>query len=73
MTDTTSEPAEADPATTATESLRESFRPLTMLSRRNDIALALGIICILVVLLLPMPTWMLDFSLALSITFSVII
>ena len=30
-------------------------------------------VCILVVLLLPMPTWMLDFSLALSITFSVVI
>jgi len=73
VTDTTSEPPGADPATTATESLRESFRPLAMLNRRNDVALALGIICILVVLLLPMPTWMLDFSLALSITFSVII
>ena len=46
---------------------------LDMLKNRGDIVLALGMICILVVLLLPMPTWMLDFSLALSITFSVII
>ena len=41
--------------------------------KRGDIALALGVIAILVVLLLPMPTWLLDFSLAISITFSVII
>ncbi|MEC7301449.1 MAG: flagellar biosynthesis protein FlhA, partial [Pseudomonadota bacterium] len=41
--------------------------------KRGDIALALGVIAILVVLLLPMPTWLLDFSLAISITFSVVI
>ncbi|MBE7638574.1 flagellar biosynthesis protein FlhA [Sneathiella sp. P13V-1] len=40
---------------------------------RGDIGLALGVVCILVVLILPMPSWLLDFSLALSITFSVII
>ena len=41
--------------------------------KRGDIALALGIIAILVILLLPMPTWLLDFSFAISITFSVVI
>ena len=40
---------------------------------RGDIALALGIACILVILILPMPSWMLDISLAVSITFSVLI
>ena len=40
---------------------------------RGDIAFALGVIAILVVLILPMPTWLLDISLALSITFSVLI
>ncbi len=40
---------------------------------RGDIALALGVVLILVVLILPMPPWLLDFSLALSITFSVLI
>jgi flagellar biosynthesis protein FlhA len=40
---------------------------------RGDIALALGVMMILVVLILPMPRWMLDFSLASSITFSVLI
>ena len=46
---------------------------LSNITKRSDIALALGIVCILVVLLLPMPTWMLYFSLAVSITFSVLI
>ncbi|HEX9835267.1 MAG TPA: flagellar biosynthesis protein FlhA [Alphaproteobacteria bacterium] len=43
------------------------------LARRSDIALALGLVSILVVLILPMPKWLLDFSLAISITFSVLI
>ncbi|MEE8500551.1 MAG: flagellar biosynthesis protein FlhA [Kiloniellales bacterium] len=41
--------------------------------RHGDVALALGIACILVVLILPMPSWMLDISLAVSMTFSVLI
>ena len=41
--------------------------------RRGEIALALGVVAILTVLILPMPTWLLDISLALSITFSVLI
>jgi flagellar biosynthesis protein FlhA len=41
--------------------------------RRGEIALALGVMAILVALILPMPTWLLDGSLALSITFSVLI
>jgi len=40
---------------------------------RGDIAMALGITVIISVLMFPMPTWLLDFSLALSITFSVLI
>ena len=46
---------------------------LAALLRRGEIALALGVVAILVVLILPMPTWLLDISLALSITFSVLI
>ena len=38
--------------------------------RRGDIMLALGVVAILVVLILPMPKWLLDISLAFSITFS---
>ncbi|HEY0524616.1 MAG TPA: FHIPEP family type III secretion protein, partial [Stellaceae bacterium] len=41
--------------------------------RRGEIALALGVVAILVVLILPMPTWLLDTSLALSVTLSVLI
>lgn len=41
--------------------------------RRGDIMLALGVIMIVGVLILPMPVWLLDFCLALSITFSVMI
>ena len=41
--------------------------------KRGDMALALGVVAILVVLILPMPRWLLDISLAISITFSVLI
>ena len=40
---------------------------------RSDIIFAIGIITILVVLVLPMPPWLLDASLALSLAFSVLI
>lgn len=58
------------PRSAASDAFNDAIGNIT---KRGDIALALGIICILVVLLLPMPTWMLDFSLAVSITFSVLI
>jgi flagellar biosynthesis protein FlhA len=41
--------------------------------KRGEIALALGVVAILAVLIVPMPTWLLDISLALSITFAVLI
>ncbi len=41
--------------------------------RRGDFGLALGVVTILVVLILPMPAVMLDFFLAVSITFAVLI
>jgi flagellar biosynthesis protein FlhA len=44
----------------------------TML-RRSDISLAIGMMAILVVLILPLPPLLLDFSLAISITFAVLI
>ncbi len=44
----------------------------TML-RRSDIALAIGMMAILLVLILPLPPLLLDFALAISITFSVLI
>ena len=50
-----------------------SIRRLVGIIARGDIGLAMGVVCILVVLVLPMPSWLLDFSLAVSITFSIII
>lgn len=42
-------------------------------SKRSDLMLAFGVVLILVVLILPLPTWMMDLGLAFSITFSVLI
>jgi flagellar biosynthesis protein FlhA len=50
-----------------------SFNGLKNSIFRGDILLALGIIAIITVLIFPMPTWLLDMSLALSMTFSVMI
>ncbi|HEX4303747.1 MAG TPA: flagellar biosynthesis protein FlhA [Rhizomicrobium sp.] len=41
--------------------------------KRSDLALAIGIMAILVVLLLPLPPWLLDIALALSLSFSILI
>jgi flagellar biosynthesis protein FlhA len=43
------------------------------IAKRSDMALAIGLVGILVVLILPMPKWLLDACLALSFTFSVLI
>ena len=45
----------------------------TDLLKRSDLALAIGIMAILVVLLLPLPPWLLDICLALSLSFSILI
>jgi len=49
------------------------FADIAMLFRRGDIALAVGILVILMLLILPLPPLLLDFSLAVSIIFSVLI
>jgi len=41
--------------------------------RNGELGLALGVIAILVVLILPMPPWLLDIMLALSLTFSTLV
>jgi flagellar biosynthesis protein FlhA len=48
-------------------------RRITQALRSGDIALALGVVAILMVLLLPLPKWLLDVGLAISITLSVLI
>ena len=66
--------AEATPgATSTTEADAEFSKLLKFLSGRGDIALALGVVTILVVLILPLPTWLMDVSLAFSISFAVLI
>ena len=44
-----------------------------MLAGRSDIMMALGVTCILIVLFLPLPPWLLDLSLTISITFSIMV
>jgi len=51
----------------------EFFGRVMVALKRGDIALALGVTCILVVLILPMPSWLLDICLAISMTLSVLI
>jgi flagellar biosynthesis protein FlhA len=51
----------------------ETLSRFLVAARQGDVALALGIIAILTVLILPMPRWLLDVLLALSITFSVLV
>ena len=54
-------------------SLVSGLRGLAEAARRGDIGLALAVIGIIVVLILPMPAFMLDMSLAISIIFAVLI
>ena len=67
MTDTTSADR-GDRSLTLTR-----LSDLGSLLRRSDIGLAIGMMAILVVLILPLPALLLDFALAISITFSVLI
>lgn len=50
-----------------------SFGGIAAFLKQGDIALALGVIVILVMLILPMPSYLLDFFLAISIIFSVLV
>src|SRR4051812_24046212 len=43
------------------------------LSKHGDMALALGVVSILLVLLMPIPAWLIDILLAVSISFSILI
>jgi flagellar biosynthesis protein FlhA len=72
MSDVTA--AGALPANAGTAGLRlPALSDLSALLKRGDIALALGVLTILVVLILPLPPLLLDLSLAISIILSVLI
>ena len=60
--------------TTATAAIGTNWLgEINALTKRKDIYFAVGIIGILIVLILPLPTFLLDFFLGISITLSVII
>ena len=70
--------AESLPSTTSTQDTGSNpavdmGKNIIQTLKRGDIMLALGVVAILVVLILPMPRWALDISLAFSISFSVLI
>jgi len=77
MTDTTiNEPADSAAPGRAiglSADLNQVFSNITASLRRGDVMFALGMITIIVVLILPMPSWLLDVALAFSITLSVLI
>ncbi len=60
-------------AAVATGSGFPTFSDIVRILRRGDIALAIGILTILVVLILPLPSVVLDLFLAVSITMSILI
>jgi flagellar biosynthesis protein FlhA len=63
----------SDIGTTATTGFDLSPAKVMEFIRKSDLGLAIGIMAILVVLILPLPTWMLDVSLAFSLSFSILI
>jgi len=72
MADASNATTTAAPATPALPAFDLRAR-LGGIAKRGDIMLALGVVLILVILILPLPRWLLDISLAFSITFSVLI
>ena len=63
----------AAPASAVSGIKLPGFGDIGAFLKRGDIALAIGVLTILVVLILPLPPLLLDFSLAISIIFSVLI
>src|SRR5471030_2665859 len=63
----------SDTGTTASTGFDLSPARIGALIRKSDLGLAIGIMAILVVLILPLPTWLLDVSLAFSLSFSILI
>lgn len=57
----------------STPGLGGTLQQIGQTLKRGELGFALGFVAILVVLIFPMPRWLLDLSLAFSITFSVLI
>ena len=78
MADTTNGPrpgstGQRAPATGVGGASANAFGSAGRFLRRSDIWLPVGIVLILALLLVPLPTWLLDLTLAISITLSVIV
>ncbi|MDB5739230.1 MAG: flhA, partial [Alphaproteobacteria bacterium] len=58
-----------------TTAARFDFSPgnVWAIFKKGELGLAIGIMAILVVLIVPLPTWVLDVSLAFSLSFSILI
>ena len=67
MTDVTAAPSNA------IGGVNLNLATLKELMKRSDLALAVGIMAILVVLILPLPPWLLDVCLAFSLSFAILI
>ncbi len=66
--------ADASPSLTLPgTSINVSVSSVAQLLKRSDLGLAIGIMAILVVLILPLPPWLLDVCLAFSLSFSILI
>jgi flagellar biosynthesis protein FlhA len=63
----------SDIGTTASPGFDFSPGKIGGLIRKSDLGLAIGIMAILVVLIVPLPTWLLDVALAFSLSFSILI
>jgi flagellar biosynthesis protein FlhA len=66
-------PAEAGPSAPSGPSFGAQIANAIDVIRRGDLGLAIGVMVILVVMILPMPGFMLDIFLAISIIFSILI
>ncbi len=65
--------SDTDQAATGASAGGASFDRLFRVLKHGDIALALGVVAILVILIMPLPRWLLDISLAMSFTLSVMV
>src|SRR5579863_3007900 len=63
----------SDTATTASTGFDLTPAKIMDYIKKSDLGLAIGIMAILVVLILPLPTWLLDVALAFSLSFSILI
>ncbi|MEM6681688.1 MAG: flagellar biosynthesis protein FlhA [Pseudomonadota bacterium] len=65
--------SEATTSDSAAAPQSDPFSGLKAAAGSSDIMMAIGVMCIILMLIVPMPSWLLDFALAVSITFSVMI